>query len=61
MAPTGGGDVCTVKDMVRAVATGNPVLFLPEGAEVVGRESAWYRKSHADLQLELLSVEECNG
>jgi hypothetical protein len=31
MAPKGGGDVRTVKELVRAVATGYPVLLFPEG------------------------------
>ncbi|MBN2875471.1 MAG: hypothetical protein JXM71_10295, partial [Spirochaetales bacterium] len=31
MAPKGGGDVRTVKELMRAVATGYPVLLFPEG------------------------------
>ena len=31
MAPKGGGDVRTVKELVRAVAAGYPVLLFPEG------------------------------
>lgn len=41
MAPKGGGDVRTVKELVRAVDTGYPVLLFPEGdISFFGRSTA---------------------